>query len=242
MAFSATRIELADLTCSFLEVAIHAILYARRLYPASIFEQRAAFRCVAWMARSPEVSQCVGDIVESVRSLLLAGAAESLTIAILEASGVGPALEAYTFSLSIDAPQRSASTRATYADLEASFGAALVGLQAEEATRALLPPGTTWTALLGTHEESLGMVQSAGSGGTGGGGGGGIGSGVGCSSAALDALTPKPWARLDMCDSHLGHFAHPPSTDSRRMTRPIKSVRANALSVDVAFEDGEGWK
>ena len=220
MAVPTSRAELADLLCTFLEVSIHTILHARRLYPATLFEQRAAFRCLAWMSRSPEVTECICELLDSIRELLLAGAAEALTIALLPVGGAGPFLEAYTFALTIDAP-RVAGTRATYADLEASFGSAIVALQSIESTRAPLPLGATWTAVLATHEEALGVDATAGGAG-----------------AAIDAQTPTPWARIDIADD-LGTLSAPfTASTPRAARRPIKCVRASSLSIDVSLIEG----
>jgi hypothetical protein len=203
---AAARAELCDVTLQFLEASLHALLYARRLYPAALFEQRAVFGCVAWLARAPDVAAAVAELLASLRPLLLAGVAEGLTFVVLDAPGGAP-LEAVAFALSLD----GGGARASYADVDASLGAALARLQALEAERPPLPPGATWTALLHTHEPP----------------------GAGEAPAALAAATPSPWARVDAADAALGALAAPPSARAPRAARPIKSVRAGALTIDV---------
>lgn len=218
------RRELADILTSFLETAVHALLYARRVYPQSIFEQRSVYDCVSWMSRSPELNACVSEVLGSVHALLLAGRVEALTVAFLpSAEGGGAdggdgaesrALESYRFDVSIDAPVAQ-SARATYADLNASFAAAIMRLQALE-TSAPLPAGATWTVLLHTHE-----VEHEGQQGP---------------HTAPDAAYSQ-WARVDPADSPAGAFcAASDAAPPYRRATPLKTIRAFSLTCDIFRE------
>ena len=214
------RRELADVLTSFLETSLHALLYARRVYSPMLFEQRSVYDCVAWMSRSPELNACVSELLGSVHALLIAGRVEALTVAfILTTDGDGSsaggdavqrALESYRFDVSIDAAV-GPTARATYADLNASFAAALMRLQALE-TLAPLPPDATWTVLLHTHdleqESPVGPPTFAGA-------------------------TYSQWARVDPADSPAGVFCAASAASPRRETVPIKTIRAFGLACDI---------
>ena len=224
---SDARRELADILTAFLETALHALLYARRVYPPSIFEQRSVYDCVSWMSRSPELNACISELLGSVHALLLAGSVEALTVAFLpsaeecgEVDGSGGvenrALESYRFAVSIDASV-APSARATYADLNASFAAALMRLQALE-TSAPLPPGATWTVLLHTHE-----VEREGLAGLG--------------PPTFPGASYSQWARVDPADTPVGAFcATSDAVLPYRYATPLKTIRAFSLTCDIFRE------
>lgn len=57
---------------SFLAVAVHGLLYSRRLYPRETFLSRRAFNVAVHQSRHPDVVKWVQDAVEAVRDELLA--------------------------------------------------------------------------------------------------------------------------------------------------------------------------
>ncbi|SCZ98431.1 BZ3500_MvSof-1268-A1-R1_Chr7-1g09135 [Microbotryum saponariae] len=59
---------------AFLEVAIHALLYTRNVYPTNIFKQHHKYNIPVWQSRSPLVNEyvskmcrCVGEELDKVR-------------------------------------------------------------------------------------------------------------------------------------------------------------------------------
>ncbi|KAJ1947155.1 MAD2 mitotic arrest deficient-like 2, partial [Linderina pennispora] len=62
-----------DAVCDFLEVYIHSILHARRLYPDSLFEARFAYGIPVKASRHPELNQYISEVVAAVRTELAKG-------------------------------------------------------------------------------------------------------------------------------------------------------------------------
>ncbi|CAM9090745.1 unnamed protein product, partial [Phaeothamnion confervicola] len=59
-----------DLLCECLEVAIHSVLYARELYPETIFERRRAYGVPVHMSRLPELNDYISRVLRYAKPLL----------------------------------------------------------------------------------------------------------------------------------------------------------------------------
>jgi mitotic spindle assembly checkpoint protein MAD2B len=84
---------------SFLTVAIHNVLYYRRIYPQATFLSVKAFNIPVHQSRHPKVCSWVSDAVEAVSGQLANGAAERVAV-VIHASGVGAVLERWVFDVS----------------------------------------------------------------------------------------------------------------------------------------------
>lgn len=51
--------EIVDVLCEFFEVAIHNILYVRKLYPESIFVRKRKYGVVVYQSIHPEVNEYI---------------------------------------------------------------------------------------------------------------------------------------------------------------------------------------
>lgn len=91
------RQEITNILCSFIEVAIHTLLYVRGLYPREVFERRKEFGVPVWMCRHPGLTAGIHDAILASRDHVLDGSVESIIMVILDQSG--RAIEAYPFDV-----------------------------------------------------------------------------------------------------------------------------------------------
>lgn len=113
--------ELAALTCSFVEVAIHTILHARGVYPPAIFERRREYGTVVWMSRHPDLNAGIQDVLLSARGHLARGAIQALIVVLLDRTS-RRVWEQYRFAVDVHSAAR---VSASYSDLETAFAAAI---------------------------------------------------------------------------------------------------------------------
>ena len=229
-AAAAAPPAVVDALLTYLEVCIHALLYARGVYPAELFQRTSMYGCVAWMCRAPPVCEglrrCLGD----ARALLLANAVESLQVPLL-AAGSGAELARYVFDLDLLC---AAPAPASAVDIDGQLAAGLRALQALECTPPA-PPGTTWTVplrahLAGVEEPAQGRAAAA-------------------AAAAAAAEEPK-WHRVDEAadaggsgggggsggsSSSSSSSSSEPHTVLRRR-KPLKTVRFAKLYIALAEE------
>jgi hypothetical protein len=207
--------QLPEQTLFFLEVALHSILFARRVYPAPLFERRSAFGMPVWMCRAPELAAAVGSLLSSLQGLLERNAVEAFVVALLAEPG-GSALEQYSFSLNLRTP--GLPVPASFSDADSMFSAAVRQLQALEAERSLppLPASATWTVLLDTHDLLRGPPEA------------------GPGAAALGA--DSPWLRVDSGDSAAALLQRSQGPGRCKRELHIKSIRLGALSLNVSLE------
>ncbi|KAJ2119312.1 E3 ubiquitin-protein ligase pub1 [Coemansia sp. RSA 720] len=61
-------ISKVDVICDFLEVYIHAILYYRKVYPQTLFEDRSAYGIPVKSSRHPELNAYILDLVMAIKT------------------------------------------------------------------------------------------------------------------------------------------------------------------------------
>ncbi|PIA19360.1 DNA-binding protein [Coemansia reversa NRRL 1564] len=66
----AKTISKVDAICDFLEVYIHGILYARGIYPQSLFEDQYAYGIPVKASRHPELNGYIINVVAAIKSEL----------------------------------------------------------------------------------------------------------------------------------------------------------------------------
>lgn len=54
----------ADLLADFLEVAVHLILYARNVYPPTIFERKKKYDVPVRLSRHPELNKYISEVAQ----------------------------------------------------------------------------------------------------------------------------------------------------------------------------------
>ncbi|KAH8076105.1 hypothetical protein JL721_90 [Aureococcus anophagefferens] len=76
-----------ELLTEFLEVAIHVILFERKVYPEDIFTRQRAFGVPVTMSRHPDVNAYIKKVLGDARPLFDARAVESLVVAVTDGGG-----------------------------------------------------------------------------------------------------------------------------------------------------------
>ena len=90
--------EAVDIALSFIEIAVHAVLFARGIYPREAFSRAAAFGIATWQCRSPEVCAQLQALLVTLRAPLRRGEVEALSMVIAAPGGRrGGVVEQYTF-------------------------------------------------------------------------------------------------------------------------------------------------
>ena len=89
----------AEVMLSFLETAVHTILYTRAVYPPELFEQRRQYNVPVRMARHPALRDYIASLLtpEQLGHWLRRGLVEQLVLAILAPDG--QPLERFVFEL-----------------------------------------------------------------------------------------------------------------------------------------------
>ncbi|XP_071946082.1 mitotic spindle assembly checkpoint protein MAD2B-like [Antedon mediterranea] len=88
----------ADVLCEFLEVALHQILYIRKLYPAGIFEKCCKYNIPVQMSQHPEVNKYIKDTILGIKPLLSKDEVHGVTVVILNSSN--KPIERFVFEIS----------------------------------------------------------------------------------------------------------------------------------------------
>ena len=251
--------ELTDLLLTFLEVAVHAILFARGVYPEAIFERRKQYGMATWMSRHPRLNDCIHEALYHMKAPIMRGAVDAVVV-LLQDAMTGAPLEQYVVALSVGEERWPA----TYSDLDTMFQSALlrIALLSETTLPPLpvpappgdaeesLPTGTTFTLLLRTHEVLEGPNDAADHAAAGGSAGlpftrGVLGTASGAATAAAARITDDGgyWARVDPGDVEADLPADAAAeastavgrTDAPRfVARPVKSIRAGGLAVELS--------
>ncbi|KAK9869735.1 hypothetical protein WA026_003471 [Henosepilachna vigintioctopunctata] len=60
------KLDISDVFCEFLEVAVHNILYTRKLYPETIFIPKRKYGVVVYQSIHPEVNSYICDCMKAV--------------------------------------------------------------------------------------------------------------------------------------------------------------------------------
>lgn len=104
---------------AFLEVAIHNILFVRRVYPEAIFERRRCFGVAVWMARYPTVVEGINAALRNALAPMLAGVVEAVVLVITDAE-TEAAIEQYVFRISLNGGYVPAAAASSVASLSAA--------------------------------------------------------------------------------------------------------------------------
>src|SRR4051794_33193182 len=104
--------EAVDVALTFLETAIHSVLFYRGVYPPAAFERRRAYGLGVYMSRHPGLNDTIAEALYAARAPMLRGEVEALTLAVMD--GGGAPLERFRFRVDAHAP----STPATYSDVD----------------------------------------------------------------------------------------------------------------------------
>ncbi|OQV16182.1 putative Mitotic spindle assembly checkpoint protein MAD2B [Hypsibius exemplaris] len=75
----------SDLLCEFFELAIHAILYHRELYPSTFFERQSKYQIPVWVAVHPAIREYVEHCVEGIRPAVCLGRIEAVVLVVFDA-------------------------------------------------------------------------------------------------------------------------------------------------------------
>ena len=126
------REELSDILLSFIEVAVHSLLFVRQVYPPSVFEKRKEFGVGVWMSRHPTLNASISGALAAAKPAMLRSAVESIVLVILDARGAG--LEQYAFDVATSLPD---DVVATYrcAEERGHAGAVVVGSHVQTLVR-----------------------------------------------------------------------------------------------------------
>ena len=86
MAHQALTDTTNDLSCSdilleFLEACIHQVLYARGIYPASIFDKRLKYGTMVHQSRHPDINGYVRRVLGNTKPLMEVGIVDDLVMA-----------------------------------------------------------------------------------------------------------------------------------------------------------------
>ena len=143
----------------FLEISIHNILYARKIYPLSLFERKQIYRVAVWKSRIPALNTYISNVLSDIQSWIKAksGTLEKLCVAML--SPDGRVVERFVFELRMPEPETGMGDSSTLSSssfslrereefqirwLEESFRSFITRLRLVDASLGDLPTGCTF--------------------------------------------------------------------------------------------------
>lgn len=176
-----------DFILSFVEVAVHNVLFTRKVYPEAIFERRKEYGIAVWMSRYPHLNACINEALSNMRAPLLRGAVEAIVLLLFD-TATGTPLEQFVFR--VGGPD-SELVPATYSDLETMFASALLRIGMLEMQLPPLPapgpPGapSSFMSAAALDGSGIGPYSSAAAGASSAGSGSSNGSYVGGTSFTL---------------------------------------------------------
>ena len=216
------REELADISLSFVEVAIHCLLFYRGLYPPSVFEKRKEYGLAVWMSRHPALNASIADALAAAKRFVMANAVESVLLVITDNGG--RAIEQYSFDLAVNLER---DVPATYSDVETVLGDALTKIALLEGSLPPLGKDCAFTIMLAAHETLEGPRWS------------GNGS-AGSSSSIADSVSK--WSRVGLGDPEASLFAKlrrsPDGADEA--SGSIDKFSTSAPGLSAAHPEGGG--
>ncbi|KAK3581331.1 hypothetical protein CHS0354_016174 [Potamilus streckersoni] len=140
----------ADIFAEFFEVALHCILYTRRLYPAGVFERRKKYNIPVQICFHPEVSQYVANVVDSVKQLMEQKEMEKVVVVVFNKQ-LQP-VERYIFEV-VSPGKKNSEDRFLY-QLEQALRAFLLKLNVCDSLLSSLPEDNTWTVQVHTKNSA----------------------------------------------------------------------------------------
>jgi mitotic spindle assembly checkpoint protein MAD2B len=163
-----SREELVQEICSFLECAIHNILYTRSVYPASLFTKTRIYNVPVWKSRHPLLVSYIKNMVDSVRPLFQRQLVDKFCVVICgeegedgggnnnggkQKTGTGAGkrpLEQYTFSLKL----LDTAERCTRASLDTFLRSFLLKINVADGSFLPLPSNSTLSFYCLVHTNS----------------------------------------------------------------------------------------
>nr|CAH0110901.1 unnamed protein product [Daphnia galeata] len=95
LSANCTRDECIKFVVDFLEVSLHQILWARKLYPNEIFKQTQMFNTLTYKSIHPEVNSYIDNALSTIKTLLSSDFIEKFVMVIKDN---GKPIERFVFS------------------------------------------------------------------------------------------------------------------------------------------------
>lgn len=149
----------SDILCEFLEVAFHALLYTRGLYPAGVFERRQKYNVPVQMVCHPGVNEYLSDLLKSLKGHIEAGSVEQVVFCILGSEDEKP-LERFVFQIAAGVGDKSMESDAYLSRLEQSLRTFTMKLNISDSLLKDLPEDCTWSVQIYTKESTMLESQS----------------------------------------------------------------------------------
>lgn len=96
------RAEAVSVVLEVLEIALHQILFERRVYPASVFARQRRFGVAVQMSRHPSLNDYIFRVLQNFQPWVECGAAEALQLVVVGRDDV--IIERLTFEVGDLAP------------------------------------------------------------------------------------------------------------------------------------------
>jgi len=122
---------------TFIEAAVHSILYCRGIYPSNLFERRRKYGMAVWMSRHPQLNTYITKVLRNAQPLFERGLVLRVLVPITGKDGV--VRETYTFAFSNYAAGPTLDLR----QLQDAFRGCLSRLNVVESQLKPLPPPAT---------------------------------------------------------------------------------------------------
>lgn len=163
-----------DKILSFLEAAVHSILFLREVYPASIFERRRKYGIPVRMSQFHELNEYISNVLKNGRELLINNVVESVAVIILAPpESQSLPVERYVFqiesSLGKDVrisfsdglrnDQGKFYQAPTEIDTDTAFRACLTRLGMVDASLKPLEKGSTFQIIFNVHVKNSNPVK-----------------------------------------------------------------------------------
>ncbi|KAL7420084.1 hypothetical protein Q5752_005049 [Cryptotrichosporon argae] len=150
--------ETVEALSSFLEVALHTILYLRQIYPPTTFARRRSHGVPVYQSRHPDVRAYVADVVHAIAREMGRGAVRRVTVVVKDTQGLP--LERFIFDLEymgLAAVEGRRDVKIAGAPTEDELGLMLRGflirLTALDSQLTDNPPDTTFAVVLETKDD-----------------------------------------------------------------------------------------
>jgi hypothetical protein len=124
----------------------------------ALFERRKEYGIAVWMSRHPDLNAAVEEVLQSLRGPVSRNAVDAVVVALCDEDS-GVAFEHYRCGVSVATGEEVA---ATYSDMDAQYGAALLRVQALGVTMPPVPVGTSFTMLVEAREGGEGGAGLSG--------------------------------------------------------------------------------
>ena len=131
---SKSTASLVTTILSFLEVAIHSILYMREVYPSTLFERRRKYGIPVWMSRHPDLNTYIVKVLRNSKPFFDRGLVRRIIVPISGPDSV--VRETYVFQFSGYAAGPALNLR----QLEETFKACITRLCIVDGQLPSLPP------------------------------------------------------------------------------------------------------